>query len=60
MEQCRRFVDDKYINKLFSPSGYPTPLEEYRANKDGKGNGNALKNPQLIKEYFLILTPLIE
>jgi hypothetical protein len=30
-EECRRFVDEKYIRKAFSPAGYPEPVKELLA-----------------------------
>ncbi len=46
MDACSRFVNEKYIKKLFSPPKYPTPVEEFVANRS---NG-VIKAPTLVKE----------
>ena len=33
-EECRRFVDDKYIRKNFCPKGYPEPVKEFLSARD--------------------------
>jgi len=47
MEQCRKFVDEKYIKKLFAPPEFPTPVQEFLANRE-KG---VIKQPTLHKEH---------
>ena len=33
-DECRRFVDDKYINKRFIPSGFPEPVKDFVACRE--------------------------
>jgi len=33
-EECRRFVDEKYIKKSFSPAGYQDPVKEFVAARE--------------------------
>jgi stromal membrane-associated protein len=47
MEQCRKFVDEKYVNKVFAPPKFPTPVEEFLVNRE-KG---VVKQPTLHKEH---------
>lgn len=30
-EECRRFVDEKYIRKAFAPQGHQEPVKEFLA-----------------------------
>jgi stromal membrane-associated protein len=54
MEQCRKFVDEKYIKKLFAPPKFPTPVEEFLSNRE-KG---VIKQPTLHKEHSQPSEPL--
>jgi stromal membrane-associated protein len=54
MAQVAKFVDEKYIKKLYVVQKSPTPVEEFVANrKEG-----IMRPPTLVKEYIphLILT----
>jgi len=33
-EECRRFIDEKYIRKAFSPPGYKEPVKEFIAARE--------------------------
>jgi len=33
-EECRRFIDEKYIRKAFSPPGFPEPVKEFLAARE--------------------------
>lgn len=33
-EECRRFIDEKYIRKAFSPPGYKEPVKEFVAARE--------------------------
>ena len=39
-EECRRFVNEKYIKRLYSPSDYVDPITDYL---DAKINGRPMK-----------------
>jgi stromal membrane-associated protein len=54
MEQCRKFVDEKYVKKLFAPPKFPTPVEEFLSNRE-KG---VIKQPTLHKEHSQPSEPL--
>lgn len=33
-EECRRFIDEKYIRKAFSPPGFKEPVKEFVAARE--------------------------
>jgi len=33
-EECRRFVDEKYVRKAFSPAGFQEPVKEFLAARE--------------------------
>ena len=48
MDEVRRKVNDKYIRKLYSPAGTPSPIQEFvEARKNGEITAGAFSSAKL-------------
>ena len=48
MDECTKYMNDKYIRKMFAPHGTKTPVQKYL---EAKANGNLIKdNTPIIKD----------